>query len=34
MGYENCIYKSVCKNKCSDSCIRYIQFNRLLELSN
>lgn len=34
MKKEDCIYNSVCKNKCSDSCIRYIQINRLFELSN
>lgn len=34
MRKEDCLYNKVCKNKCSDSCIRYIQFNRLLELSN
>ena len=34
MRKKDCMYESVCKNKCSDSCIRYIQFGRLLELSN
>lgn len=34
MKLQNCIYKDRCKNKCSQSCIRYIQMNRLLELSN
>lgn len=34
MRQKDCMYESVCKNKCSSSCIRYIQFNRLLELSN
>lgn len=34
MRQKDCAYESVCKNKCSISCIRYIQFNRLLELSN
>ena len=31
---QDCLYKDVCKNKCSTSCIRYIQMSRLLELSN
>lgn len=30
---KDCIYESVCKNKCTSSCMRYIQFSRLLELS-
>lgn len=30
---KDCMYESVCKNKCSSSCMRYIQFSRLLELS-
>lgn len=34
MRNKDCIFESVCKNKCSESCLRYIQFNRLLELSN
>lgn len=34
MKKEDCVYVSVCNNECSDSCKRYIQFNRLLELSN
>ena len=34
MKNKDCVYNSVCKVKCTNSCIRYIQFNRLLELSN
>lgn len=34
MHKEDCMYNSVCNNTCKDNCIRYIQFNRLLELSN
>ena len=34
MRKEDCVYESVCKQECSNSCIRYIQFHRLLELSN
>lgn len=34
MRLKDCAYESVCKNTCSNHCIRYIQFNRLLELSN
>ena len=32
---KDCLYNKVCQNKCSGvTCIRYIQMNRLLELSN
>lgn len=34
MKIQDCLYKNVCTNECSPNCIRYIQFNRLLELSN
>ena len=34
MKKQDCLYKQVCTNKCTDSCIRYCQMNRLLELSN
>lgn len=34
MKKADCNYKDVCNNKCTDNCIRYIQFSRLLELSN
>ena len=34
MKLQDCLYKKVCTNKCSESCVRYIQMNRLLELSN
>lgn len=34
MKLKDCIYKDRCTNKCSQSCIRYIQMSRLLELSN
>lgn len=34
MRKNDCMYKDVCKNKCANSCIRYIQFGKLLELSN
>jgi len=34
MKNKNCLYKNVCNNTCSDSCVRYLQMNRLLELSN
>lgn len=34
MKLKDCIYKDRCTNKCSPSCIRYIQMSRLLELSN
>lgn len=34
MKLKDCIYKDRCNNKCTPSCIRYIQMNRLLELSN
>ena len=34
MKNEKCLYKDVCQNECQQACIRYIQMNRLLELSN
>lgn len=34
MKNTDCLYLSVCTNKCTDSCIRYCQMKRLLELSN
>ena len=34
MNISNCLFKSVCTNTCSEQCMRLIQFNRLLELSN
>ena len=34
MRNENCLYKDVCNNTCTNACIRYIQMSRLLELSN
>ena len=34
MKKQDCIYHEVCTNKCSDSCIRYLQMSRLLQLSN
>lgn len=37
MDAQKCVFKNVCNKApdgCSDSCLRYIQFNRLLELSN
>lgn len=34
MKKPDCLYNKVCQNECSNSCIRYIQMNRLLELSN
>ena len=34
MKLQDCLYKKICTNKCSETCIRYLQMNRLLELSN
>lgn len=35
MKVQDCIYKSKCSHKpCNESCIRYVQMSRLLELSN
>ncbi len=34
MRNKDCLYEKVCNNECSSTCIRYIQMNRLLELSN
>ena len=34
MRLQDCLYKSVCTNKCTSYCERYVQMNRLLELSN
>ncbi len=34
MKNMNCIYNSTCQIDCTNNCLRYIQFNRLLELSN
>lgn len=31
---DDCIYNKICQNECTTNCIRYIQMNRLLELSN
>lgn len=34
MKIQDCLYKTVCTNKCHPSCVRYNQMNRLIELSN
>jgi len=34
MTNENCLYKEVCTNECSSSCIRLLEMNALLEQSN
>ena len=34
MKLQDCLFKSVCVNKCSEYCERYIQMERLFELSN
>ena len=34
MKNSGCLYKPVCKNKCTPDCVRYNQMKRLLELSN
>ena len=31
---DNCWYKSVCSNDCSDNCIRFIEMRHLMETSN
>ena len=31
---KDCIYFDICTNECAPNCIRYLQMNRLLELSN
>lgn len=34
MNYDECLYKGVCTTKCSETCVRYVQMDKLLELSN
>lgn len=31
---EDCIYKDVCQQECSESCVRYLEMNYLLKHSN
>lgn len=34
MKNKDCLYYKVCKKPCTNSCVRYLQMKRLLELSN